>query len=148
MSCYPITQKNKRNGGDLLKQFKNVLLTVLADVFIVNFSVFVTLLIRLVEPMTEITFKEHLMQYVRSLCVAIPMLTIILCSVFYFFGIYRILWRFARVSDAYKLSGATAITFVTFMAFHMLFFEIFGHCFGIKLFGYLSGSVCKKKPRQ
>ena len=110
-----------------MKQLKTTITKVLADIFVVNFSVLVTLVIRLLEPDQNITFSEHFKQYIPSLLIAIPILTIFICGIYRIFGIYRILWRFARVRDAYKLSGATGIAFAIFMGVHIIFFEVFGN---------------------
>ena len=110
-----------------MKQLKTTLLKVLADIFVVNFSVLATLIIRLLEPYPDITFAEHFKQYIPSLLIAFPILTVLICAIYYIFGIYRVLWRFARVRDAYKLSGATVIAFAIFMGVHIIFFEVFGN---------------------
>ncbi len=110
-----------------MKQLKTTSIKVLADIFVINFSVFITLIIRLLEPTTEITFTEHFKQYIPSLLIAIPVITVSYCAICYIFGIHRILWRFARVRDAYKLSCAIGIAFVIFAGVHIMFFEVFGN---------------------
>ena len=113
-----------------MKYKKTTLLKVLADIFAVNLSLFITLVVRLIEPVakeTDLPFSEHFKQYIPSLLIAIPILSAVLVVIYVIFGIYRILWRFARVRDAYKISGATGTVFVIFAGIHIIFFEIFGN---------------------
>lgn len=57
--------------------------------------------------------------YYGYLC-GVPMIAVILVGIYYIFGIYRVMWQYARVTDGVKLSLATVFSFLIFMVVHAL----------------------------
>ncbi len=53
-----------------------------------------------------------------SYFLGLPMLAIILVVIYYLFGIYRVMWQYARVTDGVKLALATIFAFLIFTATH------------------------------
>ncbi len=67
------------------------------------------------------------MDFYGYIC-GVPMIAIILVGVYYIFGIYRVMWQYARVTDGVKLSLATIFSFLIFLAVHTVTMtEILGH---------------------
>ncbi|MBE6600215.1 MAG: polysaccharide biosynthesis protein [Ruminococcaceae bacterium] len=65
--------------------------------------------------------------YYGYLC-GVPMIAVILVGIYYIFGIYRVMWQYARVTDGVKLSLATIFAFLIFMVVHaMTMIEIVKH---------------------
>jgi len=102
---------------------KRTLLTALADLFIANLSIFIAMCVRFVYELFN-DFSSLANDYLASYLISIPILCICLILIYEIFGVYKVLWRFARVHDAFMISMATIIAFMLFMGFHIASIEM------------------------
>lgn len=119
----------------ILKYSFNKILTVLADMILANLAVLVALFVRLAES------GEPFKNYTVSYLLGIPILSFFLFAFFVVFGIYKIMWTYARVKDAVKLLVATAVSFTIYMGLHVVFFEVFENIAKVQLMHRLPISV-------
>ena len=93
------------------------ILAVLSDILIANISVLIALLIRLIDE--EPSLPAYLISYISG----VPILSFFMMAIFAVFGVYRIMWVYARVRDAAKLAIATAVSFTIYMGLHFMISE-------------------------
>ncbi len=102
---------------------KKTLLTALADLLIAHLALIVAFSIRHISEL--LSNRAYLVdKYLASYLVAIPILSVCLIVIYSAFGVYRTIWRFARVNDAFILALATIVAYMLFMGFHIAFMEV------------------------
>ena len=70
-----------------------------------------------------------------------PMLAIILVVVYYLFGVYRVMWQFARVVEGVQFALATLFSFLIFMAVHTVAMVEFLDHTGFRFMVYFFGGI-------
>ncbi len=89
---------------------------VLCDVLISSICLFVT------HAAISVEFDRQI-NYGSYLC-GVPILVIVLVSIYYLFKVYRVMWQFARVTDGVKFALVTIFAFLIFMAIHAAWMEM------------------------
>lgn len=82
------------------------IITVLADIFFVNFSSFLALYIRLDFSLTELINSGFL----RCALYFAPINTVITIAVFILFKLYRGIWKFAGIDEFITIAGACVVS--------------------------------------
>ncbi len=94
-----------------------------ADALLANVAVLLTMMVRLADDTTafSVEFENYIFEYL----IGVPLLAVIMAIVYYVFDIYRIIWKYARVDDAFRLIAATFVTFFLYMSIHIVMIKIF-----------------------
>ncbi len=107
---------------NLLKNTNKAFGFYLADIAVANLAVLLTMALRLTDDITA--FSTEFANYIPGFLIGVPILALIMALVYRVFDIYRIMWRFARTNDAFRLIAATAVTFMLYMSCHIVVMEI------------------------
>jgi len=94
----------------------------MADLFLANLAIFVAACVRFIYELFN-ELPQLINDYFVSYLISIPILCACIIVIYEIFGVYKVLWRFARVHDAFMLSMATVIAFMLFMGFHIAAIE-------------------------
>ena len=94
------------------ERIKNYLWAI-SDAVIANLAVLLTLLVLAIEN------KDYGINF-PGLLVGIPVLAIVIVAVYYVFGNYRIMWRYARVLDCVKFTLSTVFAYLLYMGLHVI----------------------------
>ena len=129
-----------------MKNNKKTLALFLADATLCCFAVFLTMVIRVADDTAA--FNEIFANYIWGYLISVPILFAMLWITFQAFEIYRIVWKYARVNDAFRLGGATFVAFMLNMSIHIVLMEIVGNGQSLQklpytayIFGYVTGMV-------
>ncbi len=114
-----------RLGGTVLKKANKTLGLYLADIAIANFSVFLALIVRLADD--KIAFSAMFTKYIYGYLIGAVILSVVMAIACRVFEIYKIMWKYARVFDAFKLIAATFISFFIYMGTHVAIMAIIGN---------------------
>lgn len=93
------------------------------DLVIANLAIFIALIIRVMDsPLRE--NSDPLGVYAVSYLIGVPILSVIMYVTFKLFGVYRIMWKYARSSDVVELSLCTFISYALYTSIHFAISEI------------------------
>ncbi len=96
-----------------------------ADAVLSNLAVLLTLVVRVADDKT-IAFPENFANYIFGYLIGVPILFIVMGIVFKVFDVYRTVWKYARVNDAFRLIAATFVAFMLTMSIHIVITELLG----------------------
>ncbi len=106
----------KKNTKDHTKLNLQRILLVFMDIVLSNGCVYLSLVLRftgLSSPENEVLYQMFLKRYAVSM---IPY-TLIMLTIFYFFKLYHSLWKYAGMSEVYKIAEACCVTEVAHISF-------------------------------
>ena len=96
----------------LKEKIKNYVVAAM-DVLLANLSVLITLFVLAIEQKNyDIHFKGFF--------VGVPIFAIVIIAIYYVFGNYRIIWKYARVLDGIKFALSTAFAYLLYMGLHVV----------------------------
>ena len=126
-----------------MKTSRKNALVLTADVLLANLAVIFCMALRYLEE------PEKVCAHFFSYLIGVPILSIFLIVVYRVFGVYRIIWKYARVKDAFKVGVITAVSFTLYMGVHMLIFEVLKDSMlfvGITDWLYAKGQAVERLP--
>ena len=83
------------------------------DVLLVNLSVLITLLVLALEQ------KNYAINF-KGFFIGVPIFAIVIIAIYYVFGNYRIIWKYACVLDCIKFALSTAFAYLLYMGLHVV----------------------------
>ncbi len=72
-------------------------------------------------------FSTEFANYILGYLISIPILVLAMLIAYRAFDIYRIIWKYARVYDAFRLIAATIVAFMLYMSCHIVVMELIGN---------------------
>ncbi|MCR3955293.1 MAG: polysaccharide biosynthesis protein [Gudongella sp.] len=85
-----------------MTRYKNRIILLIIDIFLINFSIFLALLVRF-----EGSINDQFLQYFYVYADNILIITIIKVLVFYYFKLYSSIWRYASINEMIKIVVAS-----------------------------------------
>ena len=96
----------------LKEKIKNYVVAA-TDVLLVNLSVLITLLVLALEQ------KNYAINF-KGFFIGVPIFAIVVIAIYYVFGNYRIIWKYACVLDCIKFALSTAFAYLLYMGLHVV----------------------------
>ena len=105
----------------VFKGFKKILLFMIGDALLMNVGFLLAILLALADGSVRgVALRMHFYTFLWT----IPVLAVLSAGIFWCFGIYKILWRFAKLRDVYKEIAAAFVVGFMYFGVHSMFARI------------------------
>ena len=109
--------EKKSAGLRSRKGFKKALY-ILVDALLMNFGYLIAILLGMADGSVN---QESAQTAFRTYLWTLPILAALTFAVFWCFGMYRVIWKFAKLRDIYKLVAASLVTSFMYFGVHAVF---------------------------